>query len=486
MSSLPLPTPYDTFPYVSLPYRASHPDRLSLLAYLFRLSPAPATCCRVLELACSAGGNLLPMAAALPRSTFVGVDLAATAIASARECAAALSLTNIEFHHADLAALPDTLGTFDYIIAHGVYSWVPPETQRALLDLFARALAPHGVAFVSHNAYPGWSTRQTVRAMMLYQSARFEGLEKQLEQSRALVEFVVEHAHATQQGYRQQLAGELAILRDKPAWYLRHDHLGEHNSAVYLHELVGALRDRGLEFLADADFATMFPNEFAPEVEATLHRICADVTAMEQHLDFLRNRVFRQTLVCRAEAPVVRDLRGEQALSLFVASRALPAATPAEITEGVPVTFRLPAGGPTLGIERAATKTALIQLHSAWPRALPFTDLDPQGEPARLGTDLLRCYAKGLVDLSLRASDFTTTPGSYPRSPPLVRWQATRGTRVTNLRHESIELAALPLRTLALLDGTSDRDALRRALGASTEEIAEALSVLAREALLVD
>src|SRR5262245_46429032 len=73
----PALTSYDEIPYESHPYPQSHPERLATVATLFGMTPPPIEACRVLELGCAAGGNLIPMAQTLPGSTFLGIELSA-------------------------------------------------------------------------------------------------------------------------------------------------------------------------------------------------------------------------------------------------------------------------------------------------------------------------------------------------------------------------------------------------------------------------
>src|SRR6516165_12727057 len=96
---------YDAVPYESLPFNETHPDRLAALATLFGMSPAPAERCRVLELGCASGGNLIPMAVALPGSSFVGVDLSPRQIADGNEVVRALNLSNIELRSLDIRTI---------------------------------------------------------------------------------------------------------------------------------------------------------------------------------------------------------------------------------------------------------------------------------------------------------------------------------------------------------------------------------------------
>src|SRR6516165_1854731 len=95
MSDATLAT-YDELPYESYPFVFTHPDTLATAAILFGLNPPPVEACRVLELGCASGGNLLPMAEALPGSHFVGLDLSARQIDAGRQVAATVRLDNLD------------------------------------------------------------------------------------------------------------------------------------------------------------------------------------------------------------------------------------------------------------------------------------------------------------------------------------------------------------------------------------------------------
>src|SRR5262249_14504487 len=154
---------YDEVPYDSLPFAESHPDTLATVATLLGMTPAPVTRCRVLELGCAGGGNLIPMAWALPESHFLGIDLSQRQIADGHQAVAAMDLANIELRHASIMDVDSSFGAFDYILAHGVYSWVPAEVQEKTLEICRRNLASQGVAYISFNSYPGWRGLRILR-----------------------------------------------------------------------------------------------------------------------------------------------------------------------------------------------------------------------------------------------------------------------------------------------------------------------------------
>ena len=160
--------PYDAVAYPGHAFAQTHPARLATIAHFHGLKAASPQRMRVLELGCGRGGNLLPMAAQYPQSDFVGLDLSGSAIAKATIAQQELGLRNIAFHHRDILAVGDELGTFDYILVHGVYSWVPDIVREAILAIFGRLLTPHGIAYVSYNALPGCRLRDLARDVMLY------------------------------------------------------------------------------------------------------------------------------------------------------------------------------------------------------------------------------------------------------------------------------------------------------------------------------
>ena len=129
---------YDQVPYPSLSYSQSHPDRLATVATLLGMSPTPVNRCRVLELGCASGGNLIPMAYGLPESDFVGIDNSARQIAEGQAMVKTLGLKNVTLGYLDILDVNVELGQFDYIIAHGVFSWVPRAVQEKILEIWAR------------------------------------------------------------------------------------------------------------------------------------------------------------------------------------------------------------------------------------------------------------------------------------------------------------------------------------------------------------
>src|SRR6516164_1345854 len=157
--SATLGSSYEEIPWQGFALYLTHPNHLAALARLFAMTPPEIATCRVLELGCAQGDNLIPMAASLPGARFVGIDLSPRHIAEGRAAIAELGLENIELREQNILDVSPGQGSFDFIVAQGVYSWVPEPVREQMLRLCATALAPSGLAHISYNTYPGWHMR---------------------------------------------------------------------------------------------------------------------------------------------------------------------------------------------------------------------------------------------------------------------------------------------------------------------------------------
>src|SRR5438477_6303081 len=165
---------------------------MAAVATLYGLSPPGVERCRVLELGCAAGGNMLPMAEALPEATFVGIDLSARQIEDGLSAVRRLGLSNVTLRRQDILDVTDADGRFDYVIAHGIYSWVPPHVREKVLEVCAGNLSPDGVAYVSYKCYPGAYQPQAIRELVLYHLRRFAGAgpQERVRQARAVLDLI--------------------------------------------------------------------------------------------------------------------------------------------------------------------------------------------------------------------------------------------------------------------------------------------------------
>ena len=479
------PSSYDAVPYESLPFAQSHPDRLATLGQLFGLQPAALANCRVLELGCAAGGNLIPMALTLPGAQFVGVDLSLVQVAQGQQVIRDLGLRNITLLARSITDLDASMGRFDYILTHGVYSWVPDAVQQKILSLCASHLSASGIAYVSYNTLPGWRMRGMVRDLMRYHAMQFADLGQRVGQARGIVNFLAKWVPAQDNAYGMLLQSELEGLRNAPDHYILHEHLEDINEPLYFHQFAQRAADHGLQYLAEADFSSMLVSNLPPEVSETLQHISSDVIRQEQFMDFLRNRTFRQTLLVRDGLQVQRRVASERVKALWISADLSPVNRTPDLKTQREESFS-GANGGLLKTPNPVTKAAMRVLARQWPAALSFTDLLAQalallGKPGEaddrpdklnsetiLASDILQCHVAGLLELHACPSPFVVAPGDRPLASPLARWQAAnQRSFVTTLRHEPRQTDTLTGQLLQLLDGTRSLQAIENALAHS-------------------
>jgi SAM-dependent methyltransferase len=250
------PNPYDELPYRSIPIEWSAPERLALASLLHGGPRAPTDGYRVLELGCGNGANLLPLAYYRPDATFVGVDGAGSAMEVAQARRSELALSNVELVHADFLSAADRVsGPFDYILAHGVFSWVPDGQRDALLALCARHLRPAGLLYLNYNAKPGWNVRGMVRDFLRAQTARTVSLRARAALAQEIAaKIVASFAAAGDHPYSRLMEGEFRLVCDGHVSYVAHEYLADDNRAYWRSEFLALAGGQGLEYLADADF----------------------------------------------------------------------------------------------------------------------------------------------------------------------------------------------------------------------------------------
>jgi methyltransferase-like protein len=464
------PTEYDLIPYPTLPNRQTHVERLATVGKLFGMQPAPVERCRTLEIGCGDGGNLIPMAYALPGSRFVGVDLAAGAIAAGQRVAADLRLDNVALHACDLREIDAGWGEFDYIVAHGVYSWVPEDVREHILAVCRACLASEGIAFVSYNAYPGGHVRQMLREMMLHRTRDAKSASERIRQSREFLQQLqgARLLSAPWQALRD-LETKLLLERDDDDLY--HDELGEFNQRFYFHEFADAARRHCLEYLGDAEPHEMF------DPTGSLEEFEGDIIEYEQRLDFLKARRFRRTLLCRAERPLSRQMSPEQMKGFLFSA-------PGRRLENGQIEG---ARGVCIGTTHEAAIAVATALGKVYPLPLRFEELAPYAGGAELlGQMLYEMTMLGFINLHVFDFPCQRSVTERPRASRLARYQAARSNHVTSACHIHTKLDDIGRRLVELLDGTRTHEEIAAALHVdkARESLAPNLQWMASHGLL--
>ena len=466
---------YDDVPYLIKAFPQTHPGRLHVLGRLFDMQPAPVETCRVLELGCAQGGNLLPMAEQLPGAEFVGVDASGKQIETGRRLAERVGLENVRLEHSDILEF-QAEQKFDYVICHGTYSWVPPEVQSRILAICRENLREQGIGYVSYNTLPGWRMRGMLRDMMLYHASGIEDPKQKVDQAASLIAFLAEAVPTEDNPYGKFLKNELELIRNQKRSYFLHEFLEDHNQPCYFHEFAEALERHGLQYLGEAEFQMMLANNFSEQVFEKLKKARHSIVATEQYMDFLRNRMFRQTLVTHQERTLNRSIDPRKVREFALASSLTPRDPDLDVSGRGAANFDGPRESSAVMYE-PLVKAFFKYLADQRPRLVPFEEAlrvagertsrsEPpgEGEVAQLCTYLMRCYGKGLMELAAHAPRLVREPGHCPRVGKLARLQAQIGLDVVSQRHATGQFDAVFRKLIALCDGEHGRDDLLEGL----------------------
>lgn len=464
----PVVNPYDALTYPSNSFAITHIGRLAAIGRLFGVNTVYPAKARVLELGCGTGINLLSMAQLFPEARFIGVDLSQSQIEIAQQAAKAAGLENVQFLHVDLCELEEGLGSFDYIIAHGVYSWIPDATKEALLKANKKHLAANGIAYVSYNCLPGWKMRGALRDMMLMHTGGIEDGAEKVNQAKALLKFL-SSASNQESPYGKFLSQELELLLNCDDAYIAHEFLEADNDAFYFMDFHRQAAEADLFYLGDAQAATMMMADIPKEAQATFTQLKGSLAATEQYLDFLRNRTFRCSMLCHPGQPIERDIKPEKIADFLVVSEMRMK----KVTEENPSFVFMAKDGSEVTVNDAVTARVFeaVVMNGKIPVEVLIDSLiEPIGAMVANATEegvreaiakvLLRGYFSTLIDFYMSDHALPVAPEAKPQSLPLARWQAAQNLRVSNDRLGMIKTEGFIKEILIHCDGTRTREEL--------------------------
>lgn len=449
---------FDALPYRHGAIAESHPARVGAIARLLGMPAALPDRARVLELGCGEGMNPLPLAERFPRARFVGVDASAKQIGEGERARQAAKLENVQLICGDLLDYEPEPAAFDYVIAHGVYSWVRDEVKDRVLALCARALAPGGVAYVSYNVHPAWGLLGSVRAILRAELARAGD---PLAHTARLLP-ALEAAFAAQPGPHSDLVREaLAEMRSKSPALLFHDELECVNDPVTFLDFTAHAERHGLHYLAEAHFASQ-PFEHLPAgVQSAFAGLDLDFFSRQQFLDLLGYRRLRNSLLTLAAPPPQRTLDPSAIADCAVRLHLWPVDGRIDLAPGASVRLQ-GRHGFQLSIEKPAQKAFFAALCETKPGALPFPAalaraaelLQQSGQSmaadsAQLAAGVAKLFSIDQCDLLLTGDGTWLQWSDLPAPTALMRFQAAHGHEVTNRWHENVAVTSDERRWLA-------------------------------------
>jgi len=489
--------PYDVYAYRGLTIPYSAPAHLALCS---RWSGGPAPCSdrfSFVELGCGDGGNLLPLAFYHPKCTFVGIDSSRSAVCRAQEDAGLIGLENVRFLCCDIRDPSSAeCGRFDYVVAHGLYSWVTDDVRAAILTFCRDALRRDGLAYISYNAEPGWSTRRIVRDTL----RRSQGVRE--------AEFADKAARAIELATRLLkdlpsrfassilLADELRRVQNGSPSYVFHEYLTDTNDGFWLRDFVEHARDRGLAYVVDSQFCR-WEGYVASELRTAAADRSVNPVDEEETVDLMGHRYFHASILARADAPKSQVTHHEIIEQAHIASSLRPQSETLDLDEGVVEQF-VGVGGGEITLDSSIVKAAIVLLGAGWPRgarldqlyqrSVAFLAEHNRAVPLDARSQLLDAieilFEAGQLDVRLREPEYCSDVNEYPTAHALARREANDRDALTTPHHLTVGFDGNTMSFVRAMDGSQSRSELQHMFGA--DFVDHTLGILARCGLLTD
>lgn len=481
---------YNKIPYQSFPYWQSHPAHLYTLAKLFKLNPKPIEKARILELGCAAGGNLIPVAFHYPNTECIGIDISDVEIDLGLKIVNDLNIKNITLKKQSILDFSEKEKSFDYILCHGVYSWVDLDVQKKIMAIIQKHLDKNGIAYISYNTLPGWNMVMSVRDLMRWHTKNIPDPSQKAKQARIVLQFIVEGLKDNLSPYARFLQEEINMLSKHADSYLLHDHLSSFNNPIYFHQFMEQATTHRLSYLSDALLETMYSENLAPPFAQELRKI-NDIIANGQYMDFIRNQRFRCSLLCHQNQKIYRNLATQDIeqfdLQLKGVHQDKKLNDQAFQTEKEMVFIN---NNISLKVKNPISKAAMLILDKERHKPMSYKTLCEKVSKASNTPNLdtvknilnndLNLMRATLAGFFLLSSDniphYTLEIKEKPTACPLARYQAQKQNTITNRRHQVTPLSPVGKILLPLLDGTNTIDALTQQLRSHIE--AHKLTVL--------
>ena len=460
--------------FESLPSPERHIQRFETLGFLFGLDVAPADNARVLSIASGNGRNIIPQAARYPNSEFLAFDNDKEVIKEAKEYAAYLGLKNIVFKHASVQSIELDENSFDYIICHGLYSWVDKEIQKSILDLTQRVLKETGLAYISFNCLPGWYERGKLQKLLLEKTASIKGDEEKVSIARKELKDLKEKTS------EKHIETEITHCLAQSDAFIFHELLNKDARAFHLRQFVAEANGRGLYYLADAypkrmrayriEESTQLLDEGERQNIVGLSRV-----KQEQHMDHMLPLSFRALLLSKQNVEhATCDV--QRIKQCFLSSPLLPEKEKVDVFATQSILFYGPQDS-SAEIREPFLKAFFLSFRHIWPDALPFEELcslatklsGGEFKEEELLEEIKKFYFFGLLDIQKQK---IIEEGAEREVPKHIRYEALHSRWVTTKKHEFVPIDDMDAAILPLLDGKTTEAELAAFLFKEVKEFA--------------
>ncbi|TWT53411.1 tRNA (guanine-N(7)-)-methyltransferase [Rubripirellula amarantea] len=491
---------YDQVAYPGLAERHIQLRCLEFAATMHGVAPADLAHCRVLELGCADGTNLIPFAVEFPESQFIGIDLASDAIRQAEQTAQELELSNIEFRCQNISDVESaSIGTVDYVLCPGVFSWATDDERSAILRLCQHCLSADGIAAISFNTLPGWNWGSTLRDYVRFSVGDLADPREQIAEARRAIELMAEATPAdTLQGvYYRRTREQARGWRDT---YLYHEYISDRNRAFYFHDFQRMAEEHELRFVAEADFQHSSGVGLQPPARLAVSQASPD--KREQLIDYFLDTGYRKSILCRSD----RELGSPSQVQMIAKSELATSQSYErfrfDLSSSDPVNLPLERG--SVAITDPFARAAIWKLMNQWPRTATVKALyefavetlvktaphialpSPSAGIEAMSRSMLALFGAGVIEAFIRPPIIAAEVSEKPMANRLVRHSAKRNMLVVNQWHQNCQgLSNAQRHLLSLLDGTRNISQLAHELqqwqNENLESVAPPRSELPRE-----
>ena len=439
-----------------------------MLGKLYSLQPHVMTASRILDIGCSNASNLLSIASMYPNSQCVGVDISTEQIESGRHMAEQLSLSNIELIAANIHDIAEDIAPFDYIVCHGVFSWIPIKDRQPLLTSIKKLLNPQGLVYLSYNALPGWEARGSLRQLMLLQTADISDQKDKVISARELMKWLAETLCDDQSPYGRSLKNEVENIKDQSDSFVLHELLNPDTTALSLPAFLREIEAARLRFVCEARFSRTLIHRINELNEIAVDKAILAIEKhkplmIEQFLSFIFPSALRRSVLCHSHVSLDYKVNWQSIASFHISSALLPVANP-DYQRSIPDEYASP-HGYMIEVQEPLHKHALSALGKAWPQAISFDSLlseissidcshSKEHTKEQLILFLKDFYCKDLVEFYVTAPAISLKAASQPVVLPLARLQLSQQNWATNLRHEYVVLNEFERSLAQLCDGS--------------------------------
>ncbi len=441
----------------SLPNSDGIPSHISAIASLFGNKDfVDYKKCKVLEVGCGEGGNLISLAANYPKSEFLGLDENDEKLNKGRLSAEELGLKNIKFKTVKYEKLKKE-GEYDYILANRIFSIIEDDLAEKIFKFCSDSLSKDGFLYTSYATKPGWNLLEIVADVARYHIKDIPESDKEAQVG-AILQFLKRNINGN---YKSIIDSELKEITPFFIHYL----LNKEHKARYFEDMVKSAHNNGLMYLSDTNLAAMYIKNYSKEIGEALEPFSTNIVKQEQFLDFINLRKRRSSIFCKQGKTISREVKPENINGLTLSGNMFlkQGQLASKLETDDSLTFNN-GQGIEISVKTYEGKALLLMMQELANEYLPFDEIikrtikrHKKADKKKLET-ALQDFGVDLIfagGIKIEKETFKKIEATdKPKTSELVRWQAKNQNWVTGGRFEYLQIDELNSMVLRHMDGT--------------------------------